>query len=388
MLTRSKQNEIVSGLHLLLVRIGVAFTLLKVSLKTAGNPLKAITLIRGLLNERKTIHENVGEIKAVKAGSRYYWSANVPGWPSGAFEKFAENEFRRLVSPAESTLQTVIFGISSRCPLRCKHCYEWHNLSENELLTDRDLETIMMKIRGKDIRHIQFSGGEPLLRFDTMIKLMRLCGGDTDYWINTSGFGLTAGKAITMKENGMTGAIISLDYSDESRHNAFRQDAASFYWVKEAVKNCIESGMVVSLSLCPTREFLSVESLAEYAEFAKSLGVGFIRVLEPRPEGRFEGMDVRLNDEDADLLDSFVMKYNNGKVYRKYPVFQFPGHSQRKSGCLGAGNRYIYIDSRGDYHSCPFCRKPLGNAILEPLDAGILRARESGCAVFRQRNLS
>lgn len=145
--------------------------------------------------------------------------------------------------------------------------------------------------------------------------------------------------------------------------------------------------MIACLSVCPVRDFVSEENLGRLYVLAKNMGVGFIRILEPRKEGRFSGKDVLLDEEQIELIHRFMIYHNSDHAYTDYPIIQFPGHSQRKSGCLGAGNRYIYIDSNGDFHSCPFCRKPLGNALLESIDQGIVRARASGCHAFKQRKL-
>jgi MoaA/NifB/PqqE/SkfB family radical SAM enzyme len=384
---KKRNNSIVSGFRLTIVRMAVALTILKVSLRISKNPLKAFGLLRSLVRERLTLHANAGEVKAVKSGLRYYWSINIPGWPSESFNRFIFNEFKRVNSPDKSNLQTIIFAITNICPLNCIHCYEADNISDGNRLSLRDLKIVMEKILKNGIKHIQFSGGEPLSRFDDMIELMKFSGPSIDYWINTSGFGLTREKACIMKANGMIGAIISLDDWDETRHNAFRQNNRSYYWVMEAVRNCNEAGIIVCLSVCAVREFVTEENLSRFYLLAKEMGVGFIRILEPRKEGRFSGKDVLLDTGQTSIINRFMLDHNSDHAYTDYPIIQYPGHSQRESGCLGAGNRYIYIDSIGDFHACPFCRKPLGNAMVQSIDEGIVKARASGCHVFKQRIL-
>jgi MoaA/NifB/PqqE/SkfB family radical SAM enzyme len=378
---------LVSGFRLAFIRIGVALTVLWISFKINQNPLKAVSLLRSLIKERLNIHENAGQYKAVKSGVRYFWSVNLPGWPSETFNHFIFNEFQRINSPDNSTLQTIIFAITNICPLHCIHCYEWDNISDKNRLSIKDLKYVMEKIRNYGIRHIQFSGGEPLSRFDDMIELMKYSGNTNDFWINTSGFGLTKGKARIMKQNGMIGAIISLDDWDETRHNMFRNNSKSFYWVKEATRNCNEAGIIVCLSICPVKEFVTEENLNRFYKLAKNLGAGFIRIIEPRRVGRFAGENVMLDASHIDILDRFMISHNSDPAYNEYPIIQFPGHHQRKSGCLGTGNRYIYIDSNGEFHACPFCRKPLGNVLKDSINSGIVKARAYGCHVFKQRTL-
>jgi len=383
-----KYNSVISGFGLTLIRAGVGLTLLRVGLGSFRNPVTAVASIKSLLRERIRLHGNAGGKKAVRSGSKYYWSINIPGWPSDNFSRFIENEFLRISEPSASNLQTLIFAITNVCPLNCIHCYEAENLSARNDLSAEDLKVIMTHIINKGIRHIHFSGGEPLSRFDDMVSLMKLGGKDFEYWINTSGYGLTPGKAAEMKKYGMTGAIISLDHWDEAMHNAFRRNKDSFYWVREAAKNCNSEGIIVCLSVCATREFVTEENLARIHETAREFGAGFIRILEPRQEGRFAGKDVTLKSSHIDVIHKFISLRNNISRWSSYPVIQYAGHHSRKYGCLGAGNRYIYIDPKGNYHSCPFCRNALGNALKNSLSEGIAMAKVEGCHAFRTRKLA
>jgi sulfatase maturation enzyme AslB (radical SAM superfamily) len=186
--------RIISGTRLYFVWVGVLMTILKIALKTDHNPVSAFKLLRSLIKERKVIHNNTGRTKALKADSKYYWSINIPGWPSRKFDIFIRNELLRISSPGKSSLQTIIFSITNLCPFNCLHCYESDNLSDKNKLSLADLKLVMDKIRDNGIRHIQFSGGEPLSRIDEMIELMNYSGKMNDYWISNSGFGLTKKK--------------------------------------------------------------------------------------------------------------------------------------------------------------------------------------------------
>jgi MoaA/NifB/PqqE/SkfB family radical SAM enzyme len=383
-LMKNNGFRIVSGVRLFIIWTGVILTILKVALKINHHPVGAFKLLISLIKERKSIHNNAGRYKAIKADSKYYWSVNFPGWPSEKFNVFITNELLRVQSPGKSTLQTIIFSITNICPLHCLHCYESDNLSDTNKLSLTELKLVMDKIRDKGIRHIQFSGGEPLNRFDDMIGLMNYSGKMNDYWVSSSGFGLTYNKALAMKESGMTGAIISLDDWDENRHNLFRGHHKSFFWVQEAIKNCHKAGIVVCLSLCPVKDFVTEENLNRYCLLAQSLGAGFIRIMEPRKAGRFSGKDIMLEEREIDIIERFMMTSNTDPAYAKYPIILFSGYHQRKSGCYGAGNRYLFIDSNGNFHACPFCRNPLGNILSDSFDAGIEKAKSIGCHLFKK----
>jgi len=146
---------VVSGMQLAFVRLGVAFSIIMVSFRISWNPFRAIGLLRSVIKERRDIHENSGKTKAVKSDGKYYWSINMPGWPSDRFNNFIRNEYLRINSPQHSHLQTIIFAITNLCPLNCIHCYEYENISSSNKLSLEDLKLVMTKIHDNGIRHFQ-----------------------------------------------------------------------------------------------------------------------------------------------------------------------------------------------------------------------------------------
>lgn len=371
----SKNNRVLRGL---------LWGLLKCILRREPNPFKALALLHRMLKRRRAILDSPKGGRYVHSSGRYFWESDAPGWPSAAFDKYIDNELGRYL-PGLSTrvpLQTVIFAITSRCPLKCKHCFEWDNLDAGEHLSPADLETIMDKIREQGIRHVQLSGGEPLIRFQDLLHLTEKYGREMDLWMLTSGFGLTAEKAEALSKAGLTGANISLDHWEPSKHNAFRNHQQSFYWTKEAAANCRRAGLAVSLSLCAARSFVNQENLDRYLALSKEWQVDFIRILEPRPAGRFAGTEAGLGRAEEELLDSFYLSTNSKPLQLRNPIVSYPGYYQRRTGCFGAGDRYLYIDSRGDFHACPFCLGKKGNALKDTFETAIAAMKQQGCHAF------
>lgn len=266
--------------------------------------------------------------------------------------------------------------------MHCNHCYEHENLSSAEHLSTEDLMNILRKVKDYGAFHIQLTGGEPLERFDVLPELIRCSSADADVWINTSGWGLTRERALTMKKAGLTGAEISLDSWDENDHNRFRGNKSSFSWVRQAVSNCRETGLVTSLSLCATGLFVTEENLDRYYILAMKWGVNFIRLLEPRETPLFKSKEMFLSDDQKALLESFYLRSLREQKAGNPPVVTYPAYHQRRLGCMGAGNRYAYIDSRGDIHACPFCRRPAGNAVTASLTESLSELRRTGCHFF------
>jgi MoaA/NifB/PqqE/SkfB family radical SAM enzyme len=376
-------GSIITGIRAKLVKICLMINILFLSAMANNNLFSGTKTLKKVLKKRGTVQGLPGVIKYYKAGRRYFFSENIPGWPSSAFNGFFRGEILRSSDQhKKSPLSTIIIAITSKCRLGCLHCYEWNNISHIDKLTLENLKEIICKIKGYGVNHIQLSGGEPLERFSDLTKLIGFSRKGTDLWLLTSGFGLSLEKALELRNAGLTGADISLDHWKEDEHNRSRNNPRSFYWVKEAVKNCRRAGIATTLSLCAFRSFVTYENLLKYAGLAKEWGVGFIRILEPREAGRYKGKDIELLKEQTDLLESFFRDFNTSEKFNGYPIVTYPGYNQRRMGCFGAGNRYLYIDSVGDIHACPFCQKSAGNALSEKLEDVVSTLKNYGCQKY------
>lgn len=384
-----KEPKVISGFNAWLVHKRlIAFIFIQI-MKIKRNPVLAIRGIRQIRKFRRSANGNFNISKFVKSDNKYYWATDFPGFPSSNLKNFMQMEFIRhnqQLQPEKTIMipqQTVIWGITNRCNLKCKHCYDWDNIDSTEHLDIDQLKQILLKIESHGIRHIQLSGGEPLNRFEDLISIIELASKKIDFWLLTSGYGLTEDKAKILKQAGLKGVNISLDHWEEEKHNDFRNNPKSFNWVIEATRNCRKAGILVSLSLCATRDFVTEENLKEYGRLAKSLGVNFIRILEPRAVGNFSNQNVHLSKNQISLISDFMKIMNSTPEYKAYPIIIFFGYHQRNLGCMGAGNRYLYIDANGEIHACPFCRGSVGNVFSISLSDAISNLRNKGCQAFK-----
>lgn len=374
----------VTGFRKRIFRIRILFSVFRSALAFFGNPVTALKALSKIRAMRMTTHGLKFMPRYVKAGKHYFLSHNLPSWPSAAFDKFLQNEFLKIKEPeAPHHLHSVIFSITARCKLKCEHCYESANISSRELLKSSELHDIFEKLQTLGICHVQFSGGEPLTRLDDLIGLLESKSGAIDAWILTSGFELNQEVAVKLKKAGLTGAIISLDHWEEAKHNEFRKDDLSFYWAQEAVQNCHSAGIVTALSLCATKEFISPENFLAYYNLANAWEVGFLRILEPRAVGSYSGKKVLLSKKERDHIEDFFLRSNTDPAFKNFPSVMYPGYYQRRSGCFGSGNMYIYVDSIGDVHACPFCQGSVGSVLKDDIHGLLSVLRTTGCHMFK-----
>ncbi len=318
----------------------------------------------------------------VKYENRIYLNCNIPGLPfPNYFEsllRFSENN----IDSSLSQMAIVQIGFTKKCPLNCEHCYEGKVLNSPEAITLEEHKAIVSKLQKCGVPMIQFGGGEPLNRFDDLVEVLISAQPTSDFWIYSSGYGLTYEKAKQLKEAGLTGVSISLDHYLAEQHNAFRRNNKSFEKAIEAVKNVQKAGMLTAVTICVTRSFCTTENLNLYHQFAHELNVPFVQLMEPRSTGNYEGQDVLLQQEHFKILESFYISRNTEKKYKKLPIVQYTGYQQRKKGCGGAGNRYIYIDTDGFVLACPFCQNRKSHFLYGDISADLKTLKEQGCALI------
>lgn len=321
--------------------------------------------------------------RAVRVGDRVFTQISFPYIKSAATKVFLSNELQNSlpITGQRPGLNLLMLAITKKCSLQCAHCFEWDALNGRETLTAEDVLGIIRKFQAGGLATIELSGGEPLNRYNDLLRIVQESDTEqTDFWLVTSGYRLTAPRAMALREAGLTGAAISLDHWDAAEHDRFRGMEGSFEWARQAVQNAKDAGLAVCLGLTAVREFCTYEHLWNYARLARDWGVHFIRILEPKAVGHFAGQDVLLRPSDIAVLEEFVRKIQRERTYSDFPIIDYYIPHQRAVGCSGAGKRFLYVDTDGEMHACPFCQNKCGSAVHESVETGIENmARASGC---------
>ena len=282
----------------------------------------------------------------------------------------------------EITLDTILFGITKKCGYQCEHCFEWNALNKPETLRREDILSVITSFQQLGITQVQLSGGEPLNRFADIVYILQNIKKGTEVWLYTSGYHFTDERAAILKREGLTGITVSLDHWAPELHNNFRGRRNAFEWAEKAVASAKANDLVVCLSLCATKEFITQNNLVQYVELAKQWGVSFIQLLEPRSVGHYAGKDVFVGAEEVQLLEDFFMEYNYNKGYTQYPLIVYHGFYSRHVGCGGGGRHYVYVDTDGDVHNCPFCQHKIFSALRDDIKHNLRLMTMNGCSVF------
>jgi MoaA/NifB/PqqE/SkfB family radical SAM enzyme len=354
------------------------------ALKAYRSVKKARVALGHFMAFKKLIVGGNGKRKLVTKNGKYGLGLYVPPFPSDNFDRFVLTELNRYIPhqlPVNAH-QQVNFAITTHCPMRCEHCFEWDNLNHPETFSLDELKEITGTLQSEGLGHISLSGGEPMVRFRDILELIRNGAKTTEWWILTSGFNLTHEKALQLKAAGATGVVISIDHHDAGLHNLFRGHAEAYFHATRAAAASSAAGLFTAVSVCITRGNANRDFVIKHMEMCYRLGADYVQWLEPRAEGQYRGKDVMLGEKNIALLENMYETLNHDPVFAYLPTVVYHGYHQRRIGCQSGGKFSFYVDAAGMVHSCPFCHShdfKVRDWLNEPVEE---RALITACSAF------
>ncbi|QBA64233.1 radical SAM/SPASM domain-containing protein [Muriicola soli] len=377
-------SSLISGKQKNWVHLKLKLTLIKIIIRQYNNPLDWFKGLRFLISLRRQFLGDHSLRKMAFVDGKYYMGLYTPGWNDKIYERFIATELKHFKKNKTNAFRFnhVFLAITKKCALRCEHCYEWDNLNKKEVRTKEDLQATVQKLQDFGTAQIHLTGGEPMLKLDTVISILKNAPKESNFWMNTSGLKLTDANTRKLKQAGLTGVFISLDHFKAEAHNRFRNYKDAFYWATTGAKNAINNGLVVAFSICMTRDFVKEDHIMKYMDLAKEAGVHFVQFLEPKSVGHYKNEEVALSDGQMKLLEETFLKMNFSKDYLSYPIITYHAYYQRRQGCFSGGNRGLYIDTDGDINPCTFCHRKSGNILDADIDEKLEQLMLRGCPEF------
>jgi AdoMet-dependent heme synthase len=263
----------------------------------------------------------------------------------------------------------ISWNVTKRCNLYCDHCYRDSSSDyfEGELSTEEG-KKLISEISRAGFKILILSGGEPLMRKDLkeLISFARESG--LIPVIGTNGTLIDKKMAASLKDSGLRGAGISLDYLDAERHDRFRGVDGSFEKTLEGIKHCIDFGIKVQINTTVTKH--NKDQILKITDFARKLGAKAHHPFFLVEVGRGKNLHSDcLEDKEylktiSEILDKSLevdieMKPTCGPQFMS--LARRKGIDMRFSrGCL-AGVGYCCILPDGEVHICPYLPIKAGN---------------------------
>ncbi|RLF15027.1 MAG: radical SAM/SPASM domain-containing protein [Thermoprotei archaeon] len=288
----------------------------------------------------------------------------------------------------------IVWDITARCNLRCKHCYSTAGAPLPRELSTEEALKVVRDLADMGVAAIAFSGGEPLLRPDFFEIVNAVRDNGIFPALATNATLITREVAKKLKEAGVGFVQISLDGANAATHDSFRGVKGAFERTVAGIRNCVNEGLFVEVSCTITRfNYAEVDQILDLCE---ELGVNWFMMFNFIPTGR--GRFIVENDLSPEEREEVLRKLwkrmkssSSLSVLSTAPQFarvalqaeevdmtvvpthfynmNLPGRlrslSEFVGGC-GAGRCYAAIEPEGDIQPCVFFPLTVGNVRESP----------------------
>lgn len=322
--------------------------------------------------------------KLVRFNEGFFISPVLPRYPSAAFDHMVASgglNISKAGTILKSQISMIILGITRKCSLHCKHCYEHFNIGSEEIVPLDRWKGALDEIQEVGAGVVVFSGGEPTLRYEGLIELLESGNKNrSEFHLHTSGQGVTPERAMELRRAGLTAAAVGLDDVDAGRHDTLRGFQGSHAQASLALRHFHNAGVFTYTNMCLTKEIIRNGDLWAYLDFVKDLKVGFIQMLEPRPCGGYSAADnsVLLTAEERRQATDFFVRGNTRWKYRHHPLIYHVAYTEspEQMGCMMGGLSHMTVDSMGNVMPCVFLPVTFGNIMEEDFRSIYQRMRD------------
>lgn len=334
------------------------------------NPLAYLRLLRRALRLLLIFRHN----KPVRVRGGWKLHLYLPAYPGRPFFRSIESKLlRRPPGPV-----TVVFSMTKACAYRCTHCYQ--RLDAGADLPEERLLALARAVREAGTTLFDIEGGEPLLRFERTLRLVRELGPGVEAWINTTGDGLKDGMLEQLRDAGLFGLMVSIHSPDPAVHDALTHVPGSFDTACEVIRKCRALGLVAAANSVLAEDELRAGGLDALMELARSLDCDFVQLIHPKPAGLWLHASPPMQADPA-LLEHIRREHLrfNGRGCRDYPslaaqVFEEAPHVL---GCTAGAVDRFYVNAHGEVQPCEFLNISFGNATQEPFETVFARMRRA-----------
>lgn len=270
---------------------------------------------------------------------------------------------------------TILLDPTSACNLHCTGC--WAAEYGNKLnLTFDEIDDIICQGKELGVYFYIYTGGEPLVRKDELIKLCEKHS-DCAFLCFTNATLIDDDFADEMLRVGNFVPAISLEGFEEATDG--RRGDGVYNKVMDALKILKRKKLFYGISSCYTSANYESITSEEYLDKLIGMGAWFIWYFHYMPVG---------NDAVPELMPTPEQRKGTYERIRRYrtekPLFamDFQNDAEYVGGCIAGGRRYLHINANGDIDPCVFIHYSDSNirekSLLDALRSPMMMAYHDG----------
>ena len=254
---------------------------------------------------------------------------------------------------------SVVWDVTSRCNLKCRHCYVEAESRKTEEPSTEEAKAIMDQLKKAKVFTLSFSGGEPMLR-DDLYELLTYATQSFVVDVATNGLLIDEESAAKLKSTGIAFVQLSFDGLEEA-HDYLRGKKGAFTKLMETIDMLKKVGLHFGVTSVIYRK--NAHQIKEMIALAEELGAFTIRFYRLVYTGRgkdLSELDLTPPEYQKALQDVYSHK---GKIRAVADeAFGFLLHGKENPhqwvGCQ-AGRTIAGIKANREVVPCPMFSDPV-----------------------------
>ncbi|MGX8711709.1 radical SAM protein [Clostridium sp. KNHs216] len=269
----------------------------------------------------------------------------------------------------------ILMDPTSACNLHCKGC--WAADYGNKMnMSFETLDSIIEQGKKLGTYMYIYSGGEPLVRKDDIIRLCEKHS-DCEFLAFTNATLIDEAFADEMLRVKNFVPAISVEGFEEATD--FRRGEGTYQAVIKAMEILKEKKLPFGISCCYTSKNTDVIGSEEYFDDMISKGAKFAWFFTYMPVGADAVPELMASAEQREFMYHQIRKFRETK-----PLFtmDFWNDGEYVQGCIAGGRCYLHINANGDIEPCAFIHYADSNI----KDKTLLEAYQSPLFMQYRRN--
>ncbi|MBN2111413.1 MAG: radical SAM protein [Methanosarcinaceae archaeon] len=177
----------------------------------------------------------------------------------------------------------VLWDLTSRCNLRCKHCVVSAGEAGRDELDLDECHRLIDEFAEFGVGQLILSGGEPMVREDFFDIAEYAAEKGLLIQVATNGTLIDENAAHRLAGIGAS-TQVSFDSSEPAIHDEFRQHPGSWMKTKKGIEQLKDAGVPITLAVTVTT--MNIDNVPQIYEMAIEMGVQTFRILPFVPFGR------------------------------------------------------------------------------------------------------
>lgn len=241
----------------------------------------------------------------------------------------------------------ILFDPTSACNLHCLGC--WAADYGNKLNMDYNtLDQIIEQGKELGVYFYVFSGGEPLVRKNDILKL---CEKHSDCAFLAFTNGTLIDEAFCDEMLKVKNFIPAISVEGFEKETDFRRGKGTYQLVIKAMQILRAKKLLFGISCCYTRKNAEIIGSEEYFDDMIEKGAKFAWFFTYMPVGKDAVPELMATAEQRGFM---YYQIRNFRETKSLFTMDFWNDGQYVDGCIAGGRCYLHINANGDIEPCAF----------------------------------